>query len=153
MLYAAARAQHVDEILRPALEKGTVILCDRFLDSSIVYQGVVRRMGDVQVEQLNLWGTGGLVPDLVVVLDVDAAEGLRRAARSPEAAGSVDRLELEGIDFHRKVNEAFRRRADLDPGRYLVIDASLPAEEIHARVRDAVLSRLRANGNHPVEVS
>ncbi|MDX1511895.1 MAG: dTMP kinase, partial [Nitriliruptorales bacterium] len=147
MLYAAARAQHVDEVLRPALEKGAVVLSDRFLDSSIVYQGIVREMGDIQVEQLNLWGTGGLVPDLVVVLDIDAEEGLRRASESPENEGSIDRLEAEGIEFHRRVNDAFRRRADLDPGRYLVIDASLPVEEIHSRVRDAVLGRLRANGD------
>lgn len=151
MLYAAARAQHVDEIVRPALEKGAVVLTDRFVDSSIVYQGVVRGLGDMQVEQLNMWGTGGLVPDLVVLLDIDAEEGLRRASTvGPDSADGealpVDRLEAEGIEFHRKVNEAFRRRANLDPGRYLVIDASLPAEEIHKRVREAVMARLDHNG-------
>jgi dTMP kinase len=137
LLYAAARAQHVDEVIRPALEKGHVVLCDRYVDSSVVYQGVARGLGDVQVAELNRWGTSGLEPDLIVLLDIDAVEGLRRAGEQP------DRLESAGLAFHRTVNEAFRRRAASEPGRYLVIDTSGPAEAVHAKIRDEVLRRLR----------
>jgi dTMP kinase len=136
LLYAAARAQHVEEVIRPALDKGAVVLCDRFVDSSVVYQGVARGLGDTQVAELNRWGTGDLQPDLTIVLDVDAAEGLRRAGDSP------DRLENEGVAFHRTVNEGFRRRAAAHPDRYLLIDATAPVETVHARIRAEVLDRL-----------
>jgi dTMP kinase len=136
LLYAAARAQHVEEVIRPALEKGAVVLCDRFIDSSVVYQGVARGLGDTQVAELNRWGTADLQPDLTIVLDVDAAEGLRRAGDSP------DRLENEGVAFHRTVNEGFRRRAAAHPDRYLLIDATAPVETVHARIRAEILDRL-----------
>jgi dTMP kinase len=140
LLYSAARAQHVDEVIAPALEKGAVVLCDRFIDSSIVYQGIARGLGDDQVAELNRWATGGLVPELTVLLDVDPIEGLRRATHGREA----DRLEAAGADFHRRVREAYRRRAEAEPGRYLVLDATRPVEELHERIRDEVLQRLTA---------
>lgn len=136
LLYAASRAQHVDEVIRPALEKGAVVLCDRFVDSSVVYQGVARGLGDEQIAELNRWGTGEVAPDLVVVLDIDANEGLRRAGSTP------DRLESEGVDFHRRVNRAFVQRARLEPDRYVVVDAAGAVEDIHGRIRDLVLGRL-----------
>jgi dTMP kinase len=138
LLYAAARAQHVDEVIRPALEKGAVVLSDRYVDSSIVYQGVARDLGDDQVGELNRWATGGLDPDLVVLLDIDPELGLARATdgRVP------DRLESEDAAFHRSVRDGFLRRAAGDPARYLVLDATRPAEELHAAVRDAVIERL-----------
>jgi len=142
LLYAAARAQHVDEVIVPALEKGAVVLCDRFIDSSIVYQGVARGLGDEQVAELNRWATGGLVPELTVLLDVDPMEGLRRATEGREA----DRLESAGIGFHRQVRDAYRRRAETDPERYLVLDASRPVEELHEEIRGAVLARLARPG-------
>jgi len=138
LLYAAARAQHVDEVIVPALACGQVVLSDRFVDSSIVYQGAGRGLGEEQVAELNRWATDGLVPDLVVLLDVDADEGLRRVGEAR------DRLESAGADFHRTVIEAYRRRAAEDPERYLVLDATRPVEELHAAVRDAVLARLPA---------
>ncbi len=136
LLYAAARAQHVDEVILPALDKGHVVLCDRYIDSSVVYQGVARDLGDVQIAELNRWATGEVLPDLVVVLDIDPVEGLRRAGEDK------DRLESAGLDFHRRVNQAFRQRAAQEPDRYLLLDASLPAEDLHARIRDAVLARM-----------
>jgi dTMP kinase len=139
LLYAAARAQHVDEVIVPALGDGTVVLCDRYTDSSVVYQGAARGLGEDAVAQLNVWATGGLRPDLVVLLDVDAEEGLRRVGGQAEP----DRLEAAGLDFHRAVAAAYRRRAEDDPQRYLVLDASLPVEELHGRIRDAVLVKLR----------
>jgi dTMP kinase len=139
LLYAAARAQHVDEVIRPALEKGAVVLCDRYVDSSIVYQGQGRQLGQRAVADLNAWATGGLRPDLVVLLDVDPAEGLRRAA---EQGSAPDRLEAAGLDFHRAVATAYRRLAEADPERYLVLDANRPVEQLHHDVRDAVLTLL-----------
>jgi dTMP kinase len=138
LLYAAARAQHVDEVIRPALERGEVVLCDRYLDSSVVYQGSARGLGEEQVAELNRWGTTGLVPDLTVLLDVDPAEGLRRAA-SIEAP---DRLEQAGLAFHREVRSAYRRLAETDPERYLVLDGTRSVEDLHATIRDVVLERL-----------
>lgn len=135
LLYAAARAQHVDQVIRPALEKGQVVLCDRYVDSSIVYQGVARGLGDNEVAELNRWATADLMPDLVIVLDIDPVEGLRRA-------GSPDRLEMAGFDFHSRVNEAFRGRALMDPDRYLLLDGNDEAETLHARIRDTVFARL-----------
>ena len=137
LLYAAARAQHVDEVLRPALEAGTVVLCDRFVDSSVVYQGAGRGLGEDQVERLNDWATDDLQPDLVVLLDLDPGEGLQRVEGEP------DRLEAAGLDFHRTVARAYRRRAAADSSRYLVLDGSRPVEELHAQIRRAVLARLR----------
>jgi dTMP kinase len=138
LLYAAARAQHVEEVIRPALERGAVVLCDRYVDSSVVYQGAARALGEKAVSDLNAWATGDLRPDLVVLLDVDPTEGLRRVSDG----GAPDRLEAAGLDFHRAVAEAYRRRAALDPDRYLVLDASRPVEQLHHIVRDAVLLRL-----------
>ncbi len=138
LLYAAARAQHVDEVILPALEKGAVVLCDRYIDSSVVYQGAARGLGDEQILELNRWATGALVPKLTVLLDVDPAEGLRRATQGREA----DRLESAGLAFHRRVRDAYRRLADADPDRYLVLDASLPVEDLHEEIRTEVLRRL-----------
>lgn len=138
LLYAAARAQHVEEVIRPALEKGAVVLCDRYIDSSIVYQGVARGLGDEQVAELNRWATGEVVADLTVLLDVDPREGLRRATQGREA----DRMEGAGMDFHRQVRTAYRRQAERDPDRYLVLDADRPVEQLHEQIRTAVLERL-----------
>ena len=136
LLYAAARAQHVREVIRPALEKGAVVLCDRYVDSSVVYQGIARGLGTAQVEELNRWATAQLVPDLVVLLDLDAEVGLERAGGTP------DRLEAAGLEFHRRVASGFRDRARAEPDRYLVVDATRPVEQIQAEIRKVVLSRL-----------
>jgi dTMP kinase len=135
LLYAAARAQHVAEVIEPALSAGKVVLCDRFIDSSIVYQGAGRELGEFRIEELNLWATGQIVADLIVLLDVGVEEGLRRAG----AGGTLDRLETAGEEFHAKVREAYRRRADAEPHRWLLLDARLPVEELHTRILEDVL--------------
>jgi dTMP kinase len=137
LLYAAARAQHVEQTIKPPLDRGAVVLCDRYIDSSVVYQGAARGLGEDHVAELNRWATDGLVPDLVVLLDVDPVEGLRRVGEEP------DRLEAAGLPFHRTVAAAYRRRAEAAPDRYLVLDAARPVEDLHAAIRDAVLARLR----------
>jgi dTMP kinase len=130
LLYAAARAQHVAEVIEPALAAGKVVLSDRFIDSSIVYQGAGRALGEPRVEDLNLWATGQVVADLIVLLDVAVEEGLRRAG----AGGGHDRLEAAGEDFHRAVREAYHRRAEAEPHRWLLLDGRLPVAEIHAAI-------------------
>lgn len=139
MLYAAARAQHAAEVIRPALEKQQVVICDRFTDSSVAYQGAGRGLGEAHVEELSTWGTDDLQPDLVILLDVEPEVGLSRIA------GDLDRLEAAGSEFHQLVNDALRRRARGDE-RYLVVDGTLPIDEIHERVRRTVLRMLGVVG-------
>jgi dTMP kinase len=136
LLFAAARAELVAEVIRPALERGAHVLCDRYLDSSLAYQGGARGLGRGPVEEVNRFATGGLLPDLVVLLDLDPGDGLRRRARDP------DRIEAQDIDFHRRVRDAFRDLAAADPGRFAVIDAAAPVSEVAARVRAAVQALL-----------
>lgn len=138
LLYAAARAQHAAEVIRPALEKDQVVLCDRFIDSSVAYQGAGRGLGERPVEELSTWGTDDLQADLIVLLDVDATVGLSRIQGTP------DRLESAGNDFHQVVNDALRRRARDE--RYLVVDGTLPVEEIHEQVRRTVFRMLGVVG-------
>ncbi|HVL51646.1 MAG TPA: dTMP kinase, partial [Actinomycetota bacterium] len=131
LLYAADRAQHVEEVIRPALEEGAIVICDRYIDSSIAYQGLVRGLGADQIRAISRWGTGGLLPDMVFLLDYEASLGLERA-------GEPDRMEQEGIEFHRRVREAYRLLAERHSTRFLVIDGSKAPQEVAAVVRRKV---------------
>lgn len=135
LLHAAARAEHVEQVVRPALREGRIVISDRYVDSSIVYQGVARGLGETDVSRINRWGTDALEPDLVVVLDVEPETGLRRARER----GELTRYDEESIEFHQRVNRAFRRRAEQDPDRYLLVDASRPADEVSERIATRVL--------------
>jgi len=126
LLYAAARAEHVRAVVRPALAKGQVVLCDRYVDSSAVYQGAGRELGLERVLEVNALGTGDLRPDLTLYLRLGAAESLARRGR----ASSLDRIEMEESDFHQRVCNAYDQLAARDPERIRVVDASLPVEEI-----------------------
>lgn len=142
LLYAADRAHHVETLVRPALARGDVVLQDRYVDSSIAYQGAGRELDAADVEGISRWATGGLRPDLTVLLDVDPIEGrLRRGER-----GAQDRLEREADDFHSRVREHFLALAARDAERYLVIDASLERDVIAARVRERLESLLVGRG-------
>ena len=136
LLFAAARAELVEAVIRPALERGAVVLCDRYLDSSLAYQGGARGLGLGPVTDVNRFATGGLLPDLVVLLDLDPASGLRRRAGKP------DRIEGQDLDFHRRVRQAFRDLAAADPGRFAVVDAAAPVPEVATRVQAVVLALL-----------
>jgi dTMP kinase len=136
LLFAAARAELVEAVIRPALERGAHVLCDRYLDSSLAYQGGARGLGRGPVTEVNRFATGGLVPDLVVLLDLDPASGLRRRA------GELDRIEGQDLAFHRRVRQAFCDLAAADPGRFAVVDAAAPVQEVAARVQAAVLPLL-----------
>nr|WP_265443209.1 dTMP kinase [Flexivirga meconopsidis] len=132
LLFAADRAHHVATVVRPALERGATVLQDRYMDSSIAYQGAGRELDPAEIKGLSLWATEELLPDLTVLLDVTPELG--RARR-----GEVhDRLEQEADDFHARVREHYLALAADDPGRYLVVDAGLPAQEIAARVAKEV---------------
>lgn len=132
LLYAADRADHVATVVRPALARGAVVLSDRYVDSSLAYQGAGRELDPEEVADLSRWATEGLVPGLTVLLDVDPAVGLARATGEP------DRLEQESLEFHRAVRQGFLDLATAEPFRYLVLAAEAPADEVH----DAVLARL-----------
>lgn len=131
LLYAADRAHHVAAVVRPALVRGGVVISDRYVDSSLAYQGAGRTLPVDEVSWLSSWATGGLKPDLVVLLDVEPQTGLSRVA---SRSAGADRLEAESVAFHERVRYAFLDLAAADPKRYLVLDASRPAEEITGQV-------------------
>ncbi|TFD59083.1 dTMP kinase [Cryobacterium suzukii] len=135
LLYAADRAQHVGTKLRPALARGDVIVQDRYLDSSVAYQGAGRVLGATEVRDLSLWAAEGLLPDLTVLLDLDS-----RVARARLDADDkvFDRLEAEKNDFHARVRAAFLELAAAEPDRFLVLDAAAPTADIAASIRARV---------------
>ena len=129
LIYAASRAQHVRERIIPALESGAVVICDRFTDSSIAYQGYGRGLGGV-VAEVNKAATGGLVPDITFWMDIDPEVGRERAGR----AGSPDRLESEKPEFHSRLREGYRALAAAEPGRIKRIDASASVQDISREI-------------------
>ncbi len=131
-LFAAARAQLVTQVIRPALERGDSIVCDRFVDSTTAYQGFGRKLPRDQVDHINMAATGGLKPDLTILLDIDPDEGLSRVPTKR------DRMEGQSSEFHQRVREGYRRIAAEDPNRFLELDATLPSEEIHAHIWEHV---------------
>lgn len=136
LLYAADRAHHVTSVVRPALARGAVVISDRYVDSSLAYQGAGRTLPVDDVRWLSAWATGGLKPDLVVLLDIDPAIGLTRVG---DRAGDTDRLEAEELPFHERVRYAFLDLASADPNRYLVLDASRPPELVAGLVAERVV--------------
>ena len=135
LLFAAARGEHVARVIRPALERGDVVLCDRYLDSSVAYQGYGRDLGADTIRDLSLWATRDLLPDLVVVLDIDPRRGLSRV-KDP------DRLESEPIAYHDAVREGFLDLASKDPQRYLVVDANMSLSAITGAITAVLDERL-----------
>jgi dTMP kinase len=136
LLFAADKAHHVDQLVRPALDRGEVVLTDRYTDSSVAYQGAGRELGAAEVHDLQMWAVAELVPDLTVVVDVPAEEGRRRRG------GTHDRLESEADAFHEAIRQHFLAMAAGHPERYLVVDGTQPPEGLH----DLVMRRLEAMG-------
>lgn len=134
LLYEAARAQHVAERIQPALEAGTIVLCDRFADSTTAYQGAGRVLPRDTVLNLHRVATGGVWPDLTIVFDVPVAMGLERAA----AVGHRDRIECEPLEFHERVRAEFLRIAEAEPERVKVVDAAQPPEAVAEVVYELV---------------
>ena len=135
-LFAAARAEHVELAIRPALERGEDVVCDRYLDSSVAYQGIARGLGESRVLELNLTVTGGLLPARTFLVLVDPAEARRRGGEHR------DRIERETEDFMRRADEAFRSLAATNPERIVALDGHRPAEEIAKEVREHVRALL-----------
>ena len=134
LLYAADRAHHIATRVRPALERGAVVLADRYLDSSVAYQGAARSLGAEEVRSLSLWATGGLLPDRTILLDADPALADRRT----NGRGGRDRFERESDAFRAALREQFLALADAEPGRIVVVDAAQPIEAVTAAVRRAL---------------
>ncbi|MFB4308233.1 dTMP kinase [Actinomadura sp. GTD37] len=134
LLYAADRADHIANVIRPAMDRGAIVVSDRYVDSSLAYQGFGRQQPVEDIARVNAWATGGLVPDLTVLLEIPPQAGLRRLP------APADRMESEPQEFHERVRAGFRALAEADPGRYLVLDASRPqgelSREIQYRIRE-----------------
>ena len=136
LMYAADRAEHVTSVIAPALDRGAIVITDRYVDSSLAYQGAGRNLPVDEIARFNSWATGGRVPDLTILLDMDPIAGLSRRARS------ADRLEAEPADFHLRVRAGFLALARADPDRYLVLDADRPAEEITRDIQNRIRGML-----------
>lgn len=143
LLFAAARDDHVNQVIKPALEKGTWVLCDRFTDSTHVYQGKLGKVDPKLLRAMERVTIGDLKPDLTLILDVPVAVGLQRAIKRRGAA-IADRFEEEGLAFHEKLREAYRQIAADDPKRCALIDANADAETVGARVWAALRDHLFA---------
>ena len=139
LLYAADRAHNVATLVRPAMQRGGIVVQDRYLDSSVAYQGAGRVLDADEVRDLSVWATEGLLPDLTVLLDLDVATGRARLDADDKA---FDRLEAEKDEFHSRVREGYLALAAAEPQRFVVIDGSLPADEITAVIRDRVAALL-----------
>lgn len=136
LLFAADKAHHVDQVIRPALARGEAVITDRYTDSSVAYQGAGRALGAQEVHDLQMWAVGHLVPDLTVVVDISAAEGRRRRGVTH------DRLEAEADAFHESIRAHFLTLAAASPNRYLVVDGTHPPDGIHTEI----VNRLRSMG-------
>lgn len=137
LLYAAARAQLVNQVIRPALSEGKAVICDRFVESSAVYQGIGRGLGVDTVYEVNNYALGDVKPKLTIFMDLDAEVGIRRKKDQTE----LDRMELEDMSFHRRVVEGYRHLAQLYPERIFSVDATLPIDTIHSMLVEEVERR------------
>ena len=140
LLYAASRRQHLVEKVWPALKEGKIVICDRFLDSSLAYQGGARHLGIDNVLNVNLFATENTYPDLTLLFDIEPELGLQRIADN--ASREVNRLDLEKLEFHKEVRNSFLELARRYPERYVIIDASLSMEEVADNTLKSILNRL-----------
>jgi dTMP kinase len=139
LLYAADRAHNIATKVRPAMERGDIVIQDRYLDSSVAYQGAGRVLDATEVREISLWATEGLLPDLTVLLDLSAEDGRERIAATRD---TYDRLEAEKNDFHERVRDGYLALAEAEPDRFLVLSATEPIEVIAAAIQTRVVSLL-----------
>lgn len=144
LLYAASRRQHLVEVILPALQNGNIVLCDRFVDSSLAYQGYARGLGINQIYELNRFAIEDLLPGLTIYLDLDPEIGLRRIKDNNRAC---NRLDLESLEFHKKVREGYLLIAKKYPTRIKVVDGSLSKEKLYEEVKKIVLDYFNINGD------
>ncbi|MFT4246044.1 MAG: dTMP kinase [Micrococcaceae bacterium] len=139
LLFAASRSQHVSDLIRPALEDGKVVLCDRYIDSSVAYQGYGRELGAKKIADLSLWATDNLTPDLCIVLDIDAdTSAARRGKRSAD-----DKIEAEGIAFQERVRNIYLELAKLNPETHKVVNAAKDIDNVFAEIKELIAKRLK----------
>jgi dTMP kinase len=138
LLFLSARAQLVEQVIKPHLKNGYIVLCDRYADSTMAYQGYGHQNDLKQIESLINFATGGLKPELTLLLDLDVEEGLRRKVHGRE----WNRLDAYSLEFHQRVRQGYLKLAAAEPARWVKIDAGLPAEEVQEDIRKAVISRL-----------
>jgi dTMP kinase len=139
LLFQASRAQLVEQVIRPQLAKGGMVLSDRYADSTIAYQGYGHQVDLVRLKALIDFATGGLLPDLTLLFDIDIEEGLRRRA----SAGGWNRMDAYDLAFYQRVQQGYRQLVQAEPGRWAVIDAALPPEQVQAEVQRVVRERLQ----------
>lgn len=138
LLFLSARAQLVEQVIKPHLKNGYIVLCDRYADSTMAYQGYGHQNDLKQIESLINFATGGLKPELTLLLDLDVEEGLRRKVHGRE----WNRLDAYSLEFHQRVRQGYLKLAAAEPERWVKIDARLPAEEVQENIRKAIISRL-----------
>ena len=139
LLYAVDKAQHMAEVIKPCLEEGTIVISDRYVDSTIAYQGAGRALSDEEVGRIAWWAVSNVVPDLTVLMDVPVMQGLSRK-------DWLDRIESQGLEFHERVRNYFLDLASTGPGKYLVVNGRDPKDDVTAQVREAVLELIVGGG-------
>lgn len=149
LLFAAARADHVDQVIRPAIERGEIVLCDRFIDSSRVYQGVTGNLDPALMAEIERVAIAGMMPDLTIILDLDPTIGLQRASARREKGEVADRFEKEALDIHTARRNAYLTIAKREPERCIVVDASHSADLVEDAITDAVFTLLAKRTRRP----
>lgn len=153
LLYGAARAQLISSLIRPALQRGEIIISDRYLDSSLVYQGLAGGEDPATIIEINFWATGKLLPAITFLLDLEAEQGLARIQREASASGaglrSGDRIERRGLDFHRRVREGFLQLASRDKKRFFIVPAENEPEIVQAQIWKKMQKLLKQKGLLP----
>lgn len=143
LLYFASRAQNVEQVIRPALERNSIVLCDRFTDSTLVYQGCGRGLDTAVVLELHRIACGNLRPDITILIDVDPETSLARAKRRNErTSGKESRIDEESREFHERVRRGYLELAASEPDRFILIDGMHPVSEVAARIREAIEQRV-----------
>jgi dTMP kinase len=146
LLFSAARAQHVNEVILPQLEKGRVVICDRFYDASLAYQGYGHDLDLETLKSITIFATGGLIPDLTLLLDLPVEEGLKRR----EQDGNWNRLDAYDLEFHHRVREGYLAMAASEPDRWVIIDAQRLFDEVRDEIRRVVDARMsKSQDNNP----
>jgi dTMP kinase len=142
LLFQASRAQHVEQLIRPHLERGGIVVCDRYADSTLAYQGYGHQVDLARLRAIVDFATGGLKPNLTLLLDIDVEEGLQRRTKS----GEWNRLDAYALAFHRRVRQGYFELARKEPGRWVTVDASRSPDEVQGEIRKAVIGRLKGRG-------
>ena len=139
LLYAASRRQHLEEVVKPAIEQGKIVICDRYIDSSLAYQGYARNLGIDNVYNINMYATNGFLPDLTILIDIPPEVGLERIKKNSR---EVDRLDLEKMSFHNKVHEGYLLVSKKFPSRIVIVDGNKPLIEVYEDVKRIIEEKL-----------